>query len=54
MSFKTLLRSRHPEFVFPRSATTRARREREGDDLYPLLYPKKNLPIGSIRKKFLE
>lgn len=28
------LRSRHPEFVFPRSATTRARREREGDDLY--------------------
>lgn len=28
------LRALHPEFVFPRSATTRARREREGDDLY--------------------
>ncbi len=28
------LRQRHPEFHFPRSATTRARREGEGDDLY--------------------
>lgn len=28
------LRQRHPEFVFPRSATTRTRREGEGDDLY--------------------
>lgn len=28
------LKRDHPEFVFPRSATTRARREREGDDLY--------------------
>lgn len=28
------LRRRHPEFVFPRSATTRERRKGEGDDLY--------------------
>lgn len=28
------LRERHPEFVFPRSATTRTRRPGEGDDLY--------------------
>lgn len=28
------LRSAHPEFVFPRSATTRERRPAEGDDLY--------------------
>ncbi len=28
------LRRNHPEFVLPRSATTRARREGEGDDLY--------------------
>ena len=28
------LRARHPEFHFPRSATTRPRREGEGDDLY--------------------
>ena len=28
------LRSRHPEVVFPRSATTRPRREGEGEDLY--------------------
>ncbi|OGJ55804.1 hypothetical protein A2635_05060 [Candidatus Peribacteria bacterium RIFCSPHIGHO2_01_FULL_51_9] len=28
------LRERHPEFHFPRSATTRSRREGEGDDLY--------------------
>ncbi len=28
------LRTNHPEFHFPRSATTRARREGEGDDLY--------------------
>jgi guanylate kinase len=28
------LKKSHPEYVFPRSATTRARREREGDDLY--------------------
>ncbi len=29
-----MLRERHPEFIFPRSATTRPRREEEGDDLY--------------------
>lgn len=29
-----LLRQRHPEVHFPRSATTRARRAGEGDDLY--------------------
>lgn len=28
------LRQRHPELHFPRSATTRKRRPREGDDLY--------------------
>jgi len=28
------LRANHPELVFPRSATTRSRREGEGDDLY--------------------
>ncbi len=28
------LRAKHPEFVFPRSATTRERRPGEGDDLY--------------------
>jgi len=28
------LKERHPELHFPRSATTRARREGEGDDLY--------------------
>lgn len=28
------LRERHPEFVFPRSATTRERRPGEGDELY--------------------
>jgi guanylate kinase len=31
------LRERHPEFVFPRSATTRARRQGEGADLYRFL-----------------
>ncbi len=28
------LKMNHPEYVFPRSATTRARREGEGEDLY--------------------
>ncbi|HLD32152.1 MAG TPA: hypothetical protein VJB10_01030 [Candidatus Peribacteraceae bacterium] len=28
------LRERHPEFYFPKSATTRPRRKGEGDDLY--------------------
>ncbi len=28
------LRERHPEFIFPRSATTRVQRDREGSDLY--------------------
>ena len=31
------LRQRHPEFHFPRSATTRPRREGEGDELYRFL-----------------
>lgn len=30
----TSLRERHPEFHFPKSATTRKRREHEGSDLY--------------------
>ncbi|MDD4319527.1 MAG: hypothetical protein PHW10_04360 [Candidatus Peribacteraceae bacterium] len=34
------LRKRHPELVFPRSATTRARRQGEGDDLYRFLNEK--------------
>lgn len=29
-----LLREKHPEFHYPRSATTRAKREGEGDDAY--------------------
>lgn len=29
-----LLREKHPEFHYPRSATTRARRPGEGDDMY--------------------
>ncbi len=28
------LKQKHPEFVFPRSATTRSKRDGEGDDLY--------------------
>ncbi len=31
------LRRKHPEFVFPKSATTRERRPREGTDLYRFL-----------------
>lgn len=31
------LRTRHPELHFPKSATTRVRREGEGDDLYHFL-----------------
>ena len=31
------LRKRHPELVFPKSATTRPRRKGEGDDLYRFL-----------------
>lgn len=31
------LREKHPEFVFPRSATTRVRRPGEGEDLYRFL-----------------
>ncbi|MDD5751593.1 MAG: hypothetical protein PHS73_03695 [Candidatus Peribacteraceae bacterium] len=31
------LKARHPELVFPRSATTRPRRKGEGDDLYRFL-----------------
>lgn len=31
------LRSKHPEYVFPRSATTRSRRRGEGADLYRFL-----------------
>lgn len=33
----TLLKERHPDLHFPRSATTRDRREGEGDDLYHFL-----------------
>lgn len=34
------LRSKHPEWHFPRSATTRHRREGEGDDLYRFISDK--------------
>lgn len=34
------LRERHPEFHFPRSATTRPRRPKEGNDLYQFLNDK--------------
>ncbi len=31
------LKERHPEYVFPKSATTRARRQGEGDELYAFI-----------------
>lgn len=47
------LRQRHAEFVFPRSATTRARREREGDDLYHFV-SEEEFTDWINQKKFLE
>jgi guanylate kinase len=47
------LRTRHPEFVFPRSATTRARRPKEGDDLYHFV-TEDEFSLWLSEKKFLE
>lgn len=47
------LRESHPEFHFPRSATTRPRRPREGDDLYHFL-TEEQFDAYLQQKKFLE
>ncbi len=47
------LKKDHPEFVFPRSATTRARREREGDDLYHFV-TEEEFSHWLAEEKFLE
>lgn len=47
------LRKRHPEFHFPRSATTRERRDGEGDDLYHFLSETDFQGLMS-QEKFLE
>lgn len=47
------LRQRHPEFVFPRSATTRTRREGEGDDLYHFV-SEEEFSMWLHEQKFLE
>lgn len=47
------LRADHPEFVFPRSATTRARRPGEGDDLYHFV-TEEQFSSWLQEKKFLE
>lgn len=47
------LKQRHPEFVFPRSATTRERREREGDDLYHFV-SEEEFSMWLREDKFLE
>ena len=47
------LKKNHPEYVFPRSATTRARREREGDDLYHFI-SEEEFSKWLQDKKFLE
>lgn len=47
------LRKRHPEFVFPRSATTRARRSGEGDDLYYFVCDE-DFSLWQAQGKFLE
>src|SRR3989338_183218 len=47
------LRDRHPEMVFPRSATTRARRPGEGDELYRFV-TEEDFSRWIKEKKFLE
>lgn len=47
------LRQKHPEFVFPRSATTRDRRAGEGDDLYHFV-SEADFSVWLDQKKFLE
>lgn len=47
------LRTNHPELVFPRSATTRARRQGEGDDLYHFV-SEETFDEWLKKEKFLE
>ncbi len=47
------LKANHPEFIFPRSATTRARREGEGDDLYHFV-TEEEFSLWLKQEKFLE
>jgi guanylate kinase len=47
------LRDRHPEFVFPRSATTRERRPGEGDELYRFV-SEEEFSLWLSEGKFLE
>ncbi len=47
------LRKRRPEFVFPRSATTRERRPGEGDDLYHFV-SEEDFSTWLAEDKFLE
>lgn len=47
------LREKHPEFVFPRSATTRKRRLGEGDDLYHFI-TEEQFTTFIHEEKFLE
>ncbi len=47
------LRQRHPEFVFPRSATTRDRRPQESDDLYHFV-TEEEFSLWLSEEKFLE
>ena len=47
------LKHGHPELVFPKSATTRARREGEGDDLYHFV-SENEFTIWLEQNKFLE
>lgn len=47
------LRAKHPEFQFPRSATTRARRPGEGTELYQFL-SEEEFDDFLAKKKFLE
>jgi guanylate kinase len=47
------LRARHSEWIFPRSATTRKRREGEGTDLYHFV-SEEDFSMWLSEKKFLE
>ncbi len=47
------LHEKHPELVFPKSATTRARRQGEGDDLYHFV-SEQDFTAWLAEEKFLE
>lgn len=47
------IKRRHPEFVFPRSATTRSRRPGEGEDLYHFV-SEEDFTQWIAQRKFLE